>query len=148
MKKENKKALFKFLGVVLLFITILVIGLNTTNQHGEYYKEVNLNFTGIIKEIKPLNKYGHGFGVIAIDIHDSNITNYDERKNLDKYLGVIKGKKADLVFSNVNLLKSGDSIVFKTQNYKIFRNGKLIKESVVDLPRTNFIFKPFTKLIS
>ena len=146
MKKENKKALLKFLGVVLLFVIILIVGLNTTKQHAKYYNEVNLKFNGIIKEIKPLNKYGHGFGVLAIELNNSNLTNYDERHNLDKHLGVIKGKKADLVFNNVSVLHSGDSIVFDVRHYKVYRNGKLITENTIELPRTNFIFSPYNEV--
>lgn len=146
MKKENRNALLKFLGILLLFVIVLLFGLNTSKKSREYYKKVNLNLTGKVTEIRPLTKYGHDFGVIAIDVSQSNIDFYDERKNLDKHLGVIKNKKADLVFSGISRILVGDSLVLNIQNYKVYRNGKLITENIVDLPRNNFIFKPFVEV--
>lgn len=146
MKKENRNALLKFLGLVFLFIVILFIGRNTTKEHASYYNDVNLKLTGIVKEKRPLTTYGHDFGVIAVDIDTSNIAFYDERENLEKHLGVIKDKKADLVFSAISRIKIGDSLIIHTQNYEIYRNDELIKEGVIDLPRNNFIFRPFNEV--
>lgn len=146
MKKENQNAILKFSGLVLLFVVLIIIGRNTSNKHAEYYKEVNLYLIGEIAEIRPLTNYGHDFGVIAIDINKTNIDYYDEREKLEKHLGVIKNKKADLVFSGISRMKKGDSIVLNVQNYKLYRNGKLITENVVDLPRNNFIFTPFKEV--
>jgi len=146
MKKETRNALLKFLGMVLLFVVLVIVGLNTSQKHANYFQEVNLNLTGIVTEIRPLTNYGHDFGVIALDINKSNIDQYDQRDELDKHLGVIKNKKANLVFSGISRFEVGDSLILEVQDYKLYRNGTLVTENVVEIPRNSFLFKPYKEV--
>ena len=150
MKKEIKKGIIKFailaIGMFIFFIYQVKSGFEATEKDSEYYQDTNLIFDGIIREVKPLTSYGHNFGVISIDLHNSNKEHYDPRRNLDRFLGIIINKKAELVFSAISEVKIGDSIVLNVQEYKIFRNGRLIRENIVGMPPDDS-FKPFKEII-
>lgn len=146
-KKKTLKQLILMFGVIFsLFIMLAIIGFRNSAKDIKYYQEVNLNLSGIINEVRPLNSYGHDFGVISIKIIKSNIKNYDERKNLDRYLGVIKNNRAELVFESISSVMQGDSIVLNIQNYKLYRNGKLIDENIIGMPPSSLIFTPFKEV--
>ncbi|QCX38507.1 hypothetical protein FF125_08710 [Aureibaculum algae] len=131
--------------MISIFVVSIIIDSNEYKEDNKYYKEVNLKLKGKITEVKPLT-YEQNLGIIVIEITESNIQNYDERKSLKRYLGVIKNNKANLVFNSISSVKKGDSIVLNIQNYKLYRNGKLIEENVIRMPPKSFIFTPFKEI--
>ena len=106
--------------MISIFVVSIIIDSNEYKEDNKYYKEVNLKLKGKITEVKPLT-YEQNLGIIVIEITESNIQNYDERKSLKRYLGVIKNNKANLVFNSISSVKKGDSIVLNIQNYKLYR---------------------------
>ncbi|MDV7140446.1 hypothetical protein R3X28_16255 [Maribacter sp. TH_r10] len=150
MEKKKRPIIKKIVimyGSILLIFFISVIYMSRNNgKDADYYKEVNLKMNGIITDIKPLNVYGHDYGVIDINISESNISDYDIRQEQDRYLGVIKASKASLVFGAVSQVKTGDSIVLNIQNYSIYRNKRIIRESTIGMPPKSFLFRPFNEI--
>jgi len=146
MKKSYQKILF-VLGIpFILFIILVLVGHSKTKNDSDYYKSIGLKLNGKIEAVKEL-KYGHDFGVIRIDLNYSNIIEYDKRNELKRYLGVLKNGKADLVFNSISSVKKGDSIAIDIQNYKVFRNGKLVEENIIGMP-SDYIFTPFNEIKS
>jgi len=149
MKNKTKSGIigFSVIFTVMLIIFIFLVkrGFKATEKDSQYYQYVNLKFNGIVKKVKPLTSYGHDYGVILIEIHDSNKRNYDPRDTLERYLGVLKNKKVDLIFNRMSEVKIGDSIDFNVEKYKIYRNEELIRESLSGMPPDD-IFQPFDEI--
>ena len=149
MKNETKKGLIRFaiiaIGMLIFFVFQVKSGFKATEKDSEYYQKTNLKFSGIVKKVKPLTSYGHGYGVIHINLSNSNKELYDPRDTLDRFLGVVKNEKADLVFNRISEIQIGDSIDFNIQDFMIYRNGKLIRKSIVGMPPDD-IFKPFNEV--
>ncbi len=145
MKKKRKIILFVFGLPLIIFIALVVIARNATHNDSEYYNSVGLKINGIVTDIQSL-KYGHDYGIISINVSQSNVWEYDKRNQLERYLGVIKNKKAELIFNRISSTKIGDSIVLNVQDYKLFRKGKLIVENTIGMPPSNFFFTPFREI--
>ena len=149
MKKQTKQILIKFgIGIIGLFILFLYNRKTYSVENkieSDYYKSVNLKFSGTVKKVKPLTKYGHDYGVVAIDIYNSNTEYYDPRDSLNRFLGIVKNKKVELVFNRMSGIKTGDSIDFEIDEFKIYRNGRMVQENVVGMP-PNDVFKPFNEI--
>ena len=132
--------------MVTIFIALVINGLRENSQDADYYTNADLKLSGIITKVKPLKFYGHNYGVIDIDVSFSNKKTYDIRKESKRYLGVVKDKKASLVFNSVSLVQKGDSIVLNVQDYSIYREGKLIEKNKIGMPSKSFLFTPFNEI--
>lgn len=146
MPKQTKQLLIKLgIGILILFIFFLYnskISAEKNKIESEYYDKTNLKFSGVVKKIKPLTDYQHDYGVILVEPYHSNMDFYDPRDSLGRFLGVIKNSMVDLVFNQISQVQIGDSIDFNVQEYRVYRNGKLIRESLVGMPG-NDTFNPF-----
>lgn len=146
MRKGMIRFVIIIIGMLVLFMFQMKSGIKDSETDSEYYQKTNLKFNGIVKKVKPLASYKHDYGVILIDLGESNIEHYDPRENLDRFLGIIKEGKVDLVFNQISNVKIGDSIDFCVQEFKIYRKGKLIRESVTGMPPDD-VFKPFKEVL-
>lgn len=145
MKKGNLRTLL-ILGILLIIFVFAFKSQVDASENDEfYYKKIGLELSGKITSFEDLF-YGHDYGVISVSIKDSNIKEYDERKNLKRFLGVIKNGQADLVFNSISKIKIGDSIVVKNRNYKVFRDSKLIIEKKLTMPPPELILTPFSEI--
>jgi len=149
MKKERKKGLTSFaviiIGLLIFSIYHIQSALKANTIDSEYYKKTNLKFSGIITKVNPLSRYGHDYGVISVDIFDANKEHYDPRDSLERFLGVLKNNKVNLVFNIMSDVQITDSIAFNIQKIKIYRNGNLIRESIVGMPPDD-IFNAFNEV--
>lgn len=83
--------------------------------------------------------------MVLIDVSSSNKEHYDPRNTLDRFLGIVKDKKVDLLCSNMSNMKVGDSISFNIEEYEVYRKGKLARKNYVGISPDDF-FKPFEEV--
>ncbi len=138
---RNSPYTYVLIGVILMIVIYVFTnkGSNETTDE-EYYNQIGLKLDGIVTNQKSID-YGHGYSIVTMNIINSNLITYDQRKNLNAHLGVINNKKANIVFNST--VRIGDSIVIDVRNYKIFRKGKLISENILSLPTSDYFMNPF-----
>ncbi len=128
-----KKPLIRFGFILLLFIGLFIYGKSISNKNYNYLNEINLKLSGRVTELTKL-KQGHDYGIITVDIKNSSLDYYDERRHKKVYFGVIKNSKAEIIVTNISLFQERDSIHIDGTNYRITRNNDIIKEGIWDLP--------------
>lgn len=138
-----KKTLTVIISVIILFIILIVIRRNEYTKEKNYILELDLKLRGIVDKTVPL-KQGHNFGVVNIDLTNSNIENYDKRGKRDKYFGVIKNNELYLAVKNISYFKKGDIYTLDGRNYSIIRNDSLVEENIYGMPYN--IFDPYNEI--
>ena len=145
MKLSNKSTLLIFGILLIVFVIFFRQQVRASKDDVTYYKTANIKLNGKITAFEAL-KYGHNFGVISIQLNETNTQEYDEREQRKRFLGVIKNGQADLVFNSINNVKIGDSIVVNTKDYRLYRNQKLITKNKLTMPPPELILTPFDEI--
>ena len=140
-----KKILGVFGGIIILFLLVYLFKVSNNQSDSDYFVDTNLKFNGVIWKVKPLTSYGHDYGVILVEIYHSNMKHYDPRDSLERFLGVLKDGRMELIFNRISEVKENDSIEFNIEEYKIFRNSKLIRDEWISMPPKD-LFKPFNEV--
>ena len=147
IKKQRRNLFFIVVGLVLILSFILVDTIyereNFKNEQ-EFIKDIGINLHGRVIE-KTEFDYGHNYGVIRLELFNSNIKNYDERENQEKHIGFIKNDKAELVFNAMKDVKIGDSITISKDEYKIFRLGNLVYTNSLSLGPNNSFYLEYKR---
>ena len=120
----------KLLLIALPFFLIFAVfntkyGRIQSEKEGEYIRSIGLNLQGKVIEKAEFNA-GHNYGVIYLELYQSNIKLFDDRDNQEKHIGLIKNDKAEIIFNAMSQIKIGDSISIENDQYHIYRMGKLI----------------------
>ena len=100
-----------------------------TDLSKENYDEIGeLKLKGVVYDLySPLFPQYHGYGIVRINIVQSNMEFYDPRNRLDEYLLLIKNKKAEL-YQPTALFTIGDTIEVDMQNKRIIYFSKLVNK--------------------
>lgn len=112
----------------IIFIGLVIYQLINAQLVEKDLKEVGLELTGIITDKKEL-RYGHDFGYVRIDVHNSNYSDYDPRRKDETYFFIIRRSRCALLIPGISQVEIGDSIAVKVDKFSIFRNNKTIKEN-------------------
>lgn len=127
---QNMKKI-KFSPALIIFILIIII-VNSIefifyNKSKNELKEIKLNLSGQIKDIKKL-KYGHGYGFCLIEIKNSNISNYDYRDKKGNFFLIIKNQKCLIISPNISEMNIGDKVIIEKENFTSYNDKKSISE--------------------
>jgi hypothetical protein len=110
----------------------------------DYFKKLNLNLTGIVTDVQTVTG---GNGMLYVDIRNSNIKDYDIRKDGGYYYCVIHNGKADIIThtSDINI---GDSIIINCNKMmcKILRGDSLIRRERLHLNQFDLSFSSIKKV--
>ena len=98
-----------------------------------------------MKKITKL-EYGHDYGIINIKIKESNYNYYDERNEIDKFIGVIKDGEEEIVVTDISSYMLNDLYVLIENSYKIYRNDNKVKEGVYEYLTGIGIVSPYTEV--
>lgn len=139
-----KKSIFIFFGMLFLFLGMLFYGKKVSNNSFDYLKETNLQLSGKVINLVKLRQ-GHDYGVLKVDVEKTSISYYDERGKREKYFGVIKGNKAEIIVTFISIIEINDKIVIDGTNFKVIRNDKIIRDNSWDLP-FDIITNPFREI--
>jgi len=145
MKKENLKFLFIGIFLILSFITVdTIYSKKQYERESEYIKSIGLNLQGRVTK-KTKFRYGHNYGVVHIKLSQSNIKNYDERKNSDRHIGFIVKDKAEIIFNSMSNLKIGDSISIYKNDFQIYRMENLVYKGSLSFAPARSFYKEYNK---
>lgn len=119
--------LMKFLPLVFLaFYTCKTDNRKEVDQY-DYSGIESLKLKGVINDLyKPKFPAFHGYGVLYLDIIESNIKDYDPTEYQANYLVRIKGQKAEL-FCSFDFFEIGDTIKIDIPNKSMRYYSRTIK---------------------
>jgi hypothetical protein len=124
---SNRSALI-FFGSIFIGGIILLTVINRLERNGsnKYFRSLNLELTGIVRDKQVVT---NGAGLLYVDVRNTSIKDYDIRANTSYYYCVIHKGKAEILES-ISEIYIGDSIVVdsKIDSFKCFRNGELIRK--------------------
>lgn len=143
MVKKNKRILLLLIPLVI-FILIVYVKKHSINSEGDEIKNLDLNIKGIVTNTLELD-YGHDYGIITLDLESSNIDFYDKRNELEKFFGVIKSGNAEIVVEGISEFQKGDLYILKGEEYKIFRNNRLVVDDYYGYLSTS-VFNPYNEI--
>lgn len=121
---KNKKQ-FAYIIAGLFVIFLLLVG----NDYWQMQKNrkiiaaYNLQLSGIITATKEYT-YGHGYGMVLIDINKSNYSDFDEKAKGKDYFFIIKNNRCVLVLPGTNRVQKGDSIVVHKETFDVYRGNE------------------------
>jgi len=112
--------------IIILFLIGGYFFIKRENERGNEIferglEEPGLLFSGIITGIEEVNGY-NGYGIITIEILNSNVNEYDPRDTVDYYYCIIKGKIAELYDHTTGIL-IGDTLNVDTKK-RLISTGK------------------------
>ena len=77
---------------------MIVVGIYNTIRENKkdkkYFSDLNLKLIGVVEAVD-LSYTPNGFGVVKVNIIESNKEYYDPRKDLEYYYCIIKDRKAE-----------------------------------------------------
>jgi hypothetical protein len=123
--KKKTRILFFICGVILLWTVAAINSKKLKSESDNYFSNLKVIFSGIVYEKEYLD---HGYGIIRINISQTNTINYDVRDSLKRYYCTIKDEKAELIEDyDLNI---GDSIYVNgpLRTIRIFTDGRLIHD--------------------
>ncbi len=116
-------------------LTVAIIWLLSPDHEGEnrikYLNSLNLNITGIIKQVMPLRDNDHSYGTIYLQNITSNKRGEFESAYKGRYtVCKIGNNEAIIVTPSIELMNPGDSVIYNTHTlkFKIYKKGKLYVE--------------------
>ena len=145
MKKRLFRKFLPFIFSISVFLLAAVILKNQIITEQQVIRELDIHLVGEVKKITKL-EYGHDYGIINIKIKESNYNYYDERNKIDKFIGVIKNEKAEIVVTDISSYMVNDLYVLKENSYKIYRNDNKVKEGVYEYLTGIGIVSPYTEV--
>ncbi|AZQ44947.1 hypothetical protein [Nonlabens ponticola] len=84
-----------------------------------HYEEIrDIQLTAVVTDIDDPWQPFHGFGLISLEIIDSNTEMYDPRPHFDEYLFILKKDQMEL-YQSLSLLSIGDTVKVDMPNKKI-----------------------------
>jgi hypothetical protein len=126
-KSDKHTLIFFLIAGPIIFFTAISINLKSEAEIDLYMKNLDLKLIGRVTDIKITRQ--HDFGLVSIDVIETNKQYYDTRGNTSPgyYFCVIKNGKAEIETS-IGSIKIGDSLIIDTEVRKItdFRNNKLL----------------------
>ena len=145
-----KKILIRFIPIFIFLIGFIIYdSINKKKRNAndnEYFNSLNLHLSGKIIEIIQL-EFGHDYGIIKLNLKNSNRDFYDERNERDRHIGIIEKQKAKLIVMNVSEIKMNDSIFIEGRDFRIKRNNVLInRKYALSLPTIDFMNNPYSEI--
>ncbi|HTE01376.1 MAG TPA: hypothetical protein VK668_18950 [Mucilaginibacter sp.] len=128
MISSKHKIIFFSIAVIVMIIWFISPDKGANDQR-EYFRNLDLSITGIVKQTIPTNTHDHG--VIYLEKIKSNKTNYYETLYKETFLFCkIYDDKAIIVTSQVSQIQPNDSISLNTSKnqYFIYRKGLKVDE--------------------
>ena len=145
MKKRLFRKFLPFIFSISVFLLAAVILKNQIITEQQVIRELDIHLVGEVKKITKL-EYGHDYGIINIKIKESNYNYYDERNEIDKFIGVIKDGEEEIVVTDISSYIVNDLYVLKENSYKIYRNDNKVKEGVYEYLTGIGIVSPYTEV--
>lgn len=115
------KTVFRCILIIIFVVIVISIRVTEHNQIETYFKSLNLEMTGVLKNDPDCPNGYNGFCVLTIDVIKSNISEYDPRNKLPAYYCIIKGRQAEVYQSMASDYKKGDTVVISTKD-RIFQS--------------------------
>jgi len=144
IQRKSKKPWVLFI-IPFVFVGLFYFKKNTKATESDEIKSLNLSIKGKIVNVVKLD-YGHNYGILRLILFESNIDFYDERNSLDKFFGVVKGNKAEIIINGINGIKEKDIFILKGDEYQIFRNEKLIRDEYLTYLSSGGVFNPYREV--
>ena len=138
-----KKILYVNGIIFAIFVLFVIYGKYKSNNYSNYIKDLNLEVRGKVSKIVKLN-HGHDYGIISLNVEFSNLDYYDERENINRFFGVIKNRKAEIIVTNISLFELNDIFVINKDKYSIYRNNKVIDDNYFSVP--SGIISPYPEI--
>lgn len=121
--KSKKQFAYLATGIFILFLLSVGNDYWQAKKNRKIIAGYNLQLSGTISDTKEYT-YGHGFGMVLIDINKSNYGNFDEKAEDKEYFFIIKNNQCVLVFPGINRVQKGDSIVVHKETFDVYRGNE------------------------
>jgi len=110
------RTVFLCIAIILCVITIIVKGVSEHDRVESYFKSLNLELTGVLKDDPYCPNGYNGFCVLSLDVIKSNISDYDPRNKLPAYYSIIKGRQAEVYQLMASDCKKGDTVLISMKD--------------------------------
>lgn len=121
------------IGALFLLITVFIScfqGGITKISNTNYDVIKNLELSGVVTELyEPGFPKFHGFGIIRLEVLETNIDYYDPRGSKDRYLLLIKDGQSEL-YEEITLMQVGDTIDIDLKKLKLSYYSKKLKQNI------------------
>lgn len=116
MDAEKKyRRLFLIIGIPVLIIFIIWKESSDAADQREYFSSLHINLKGVVTYVDAPNGF-NAFGVVGLDLIQSNIKEFDQRNERGNYYCLIKNNKAEIYQWECRECAVGDTVLINTDN--------------------------------